>query len=131
MSAVDTLRTALFGNPPVPNHEPSRAGVLAAFTDLFDHAVVALYAAQAGITTGSDIAARDAFYANAENQDKLVYVNNNNGSASDPANGVYEYVEGSARLAEGFYTGITASVQPLVDEVKTLADEWSTYDLGE
>lgn len=34
MSAIDILREALFGNPPRPNWEPSREGVLAAFTDL-------------------------------------------------------------------------------------------------
>lgn len=121
MSAIDTLRDALFGNPPQPNKEPSREGVLAAFTDLFDQSVVAMYAAQAGLTTVPDIAARDAFFSNAENQGKLVYVNDNNGSDSDPANGVYEYVDGAARIATGFYTGVTASVQPLIDAAESAA----------
>ncbi len=34
MSAIDILRDALFGNPPQPNMEPSREGVLAAFASL-------------------------------------------------------------------------------------------------
>ncbi|WP_454798599.1 sialidase family protein [Novosphingobium lindaniclasticum] len=76
----------------------------------------AINAAQAGLTTVSNIAARDAFYAVPANQAKLVYVNNNNGSATDPANGVYEYAGGSARLAASFYAGVASVVQPLVDE---------------
>lgn len=35
MSAVDTLRDALYGNPPQANFEPQREGVLNAFTELF------------------------------------------------------------------------------------------------
>lgn len=34
MSAVDTLRTALYGNPPSPDFRPSQDGVLAAFNEL-------------------------------------------------------------------------------------------------
>jgi len=34
MSAIDTLRDALFGNPPSPVYEPSREGLLAAFSEL-------------------------------------------------------------------------------------------------
>lgn len=128
MSAIETLRDALFGNPPSPTTEPSREGTLAAFTELYDQVVVGLAAASQGITTVATTAARDTFYATPENQSKLVYVNNNNGSASDPANGVYEYVSGAARLAQGFYAGVTVVVQPLVDEAldaAELAEAWS------
>jgi hypothetical protein len=100
--------------------EPSREGVLAAFTDLYAQAVTALYAAQSGVTPLPTIAARDTFYATPANQGKLVYVNNNNGSATDPANGVYEYV-GGARLAQSFYAGLLAVVQPSVDKAQTFA----------
>jgi hypothetical protein len=75
-----------------------------------------------GITTVASIAARDTFYATAENRDKLVYVNNNNGTAADPANGMYEYV-GGARLAQSFYAGLAAVVQPLVDDAEGFRDE--------
>lgn len=34
MTAVDMFRDALFGNPPVSNHKPSREGALAAFAEL-------------------------------------------------------------------------------------------------
>lgn len=115
MGAIETLRDALFGNPPSPTTEPSREGTLAAFTELYNQAVAAVAVAAQGITTVANIAARDAFYATPGNQSKLVYVNNNNGSATDPANGVYEYVSGAPRLAESFYAGVTSLVQPLVD----------------
>lgn len=96
--------------------------MLAAFTELYNQAVIAAAVAAQGITTVADIAARNAFYATPANQSKLVYVNNNNGAADDPANGVYEYVDGAPRLAEAFYAGITALVQPLVDEAVSAKD---------
>lgn len=73
------------------------------------------------IPTVGSIAARDTFYAIPANQSKLVYVNNNNGSADDPANGVYEYVSGAPRIAQGFYAGLSAVVQPLVAEAQAAA----------
>lgn len=121
MSAIDTMKAALFGNPPQPGWKPDRAGVMSAFTSLYDASVIAIYAAEAGLTTVADIAARDTFYATEANQGKLVYVNNNNGSADDPANGVYEYVDGAARIAEGFTAGLEAVVRPLVDEARDAA----------
>lgn len=105
------------GIPASGEHEPEKTEIRAAVERLG----VELGAAQAGLTTVPDIAARDAFFANAENQGKLVYVNDNNGSDSDPANGVYEYVDGAARIATGFYTGVTASVQPLIDAAESAA----------
>lgn len=116
MSAVDTFRDALFGNPPSATIKPSREGALAAFTELYEAAVIAQAAAQAGITIVADTAARDTFYATEANRTKLVYVNNNNGSATDPANGVYEYVGGAPRIAQSFYEGLATVVQPLLDD---------------
>lgn len=98
--------------PPSGANWPNKAEIIAGFQRL----AVDIGAAQAGLTTVSTIAARDTFYATPANQGKLVYVNNNNGSATDPANGVYEYVSGAARLAQGFYAGLTAVVQPLVND---------------
>ncbi len=122
MGAIETLRDALFGNPPSPTTEPSREGTLAAFTELHNQAVATAAVAAQGITTVANIAARDAFYATPANQSKLVYVNNNNGSATDPANGIYEYASGAARLAESFYAGVTSLVQPLVDDAEAARD---------
>lgn len=91
--------------------------------DLFETIDLAVYAAQSGIKTVADLTARDAFFAVADNQAKLVYVNDNNGAADDPANGVYEYVAGAARVAEGFYEGFAAVVQPLVTETEGYRDD--------
>lgn len=82
---------------------------------------ISVAAAAQGVTTVATVAARDTFYATEANRGKLVYVNNNNGSATDPANGVYEYVGSAPRLAAGFYSGVTQVVQPLVDEAEARA----------
>lgn len=100
-------------------HNPAKADQRQLFANIDE----AVFAAQAGLTIVADLAARDAFFATAENQSRLVYVNDNNGSDSDPANGVYEYVDGAARLASGFYQGVAAVVQPLVDEAQAAAIE--------
>lgn len=92
---------------------------------LFSIVDVAVAAAQAGITIVADTAARDTFYATEADRGKLVYVNNNNGSATDPANGVYEYVGGSPRIAQSFYEGLSTVVQPLVDEATAAAAQAS------
>jgi len=118
MTAIDTLRDALFGNPPSPTAEISREGVLDAFTELYDQSVIAVFAAAAGITIVPTIADRNTFYSDLGNREKLVYVNNNNGLADDPANGVYEYAGGSARLAVSFYAGVATVVQPLVNQAE-------------
>lgn len=47
MGAIETLRDALFGNPPSPTAEPSREGVLAAFTEMYE--------AISGIVIGSGV----------------------------------------------------------------------------
>lgn len=81
-----------------------------------------LGAAQVGYTTVANVAARDTFYATPSNQSKLVYVNNNNGSATDPANGVYEYVSGAPRIAQAFYGALVSIVQPIADAAQTSAE---------
>lgn len=116
--ADQVYRNSVVGGVPASGaKEPDKAEIRALF-NLID---VAVYAAQAGIATVADLTGRDAFYSDAENQGKLVYVNNNNGADDDPANGVYEYVDGTARIAEGFYQGVATVVQPLVDEAETAA----------
>lgn len=106
------------GVPASGPHEPVKAEIRALGT-LVD---TTIGAAAAGVTTLPTTAARDTFYATEANRAKLVYVNNNNGSATDPANGVYEYVGGAARLAQSFYAGVATVVQPLVDDAEDAAD---------
>ena len=86
-----------------------------------DRLGVEVGAAQAGLVVVPDVAARDAFFADAENQGRLVYVNNNNGSGADPANGVYEYNDGAPRIAASYYSGVATVVQPLVDQATAAA----------
>ena len=105
------------GVPGSGAHDPAK-GEIRALGDLLDKR---LSAAIAGITTVADMAARDAFYATPANRDKLIYVNNNNGSASDPANGVYEYAVGAPRLATSLYDGLAVVVDPLVQDAKDAA----------
>lgn len=105
------------GIPSSGANEPDKTEIIAALTRL----AVDIGAAQAGIHTEPTIAARDTYYATPANRGNLVYVNNNNGSATDSANGVYEYVSGAARLAQGFYAGLTAVVQPSVDDALAAA----------
>lgn len=81
----------------------------------------ALNALQAGMRIVPDLAARDALYADPAQRGTLLYVNNNNGSATDSANGVYEYVAGAARFAQAYYSGLATSVQPLVDSAQASA----------
>ncbi|TCM21469.1 carbohydrate esterase-like sialic acid-specific acetylesterase [Novosphingobium sp. PhB165] len=106
------------GVPATGANEPAK-GEIRPIGKLIENAI---NTAMAGITTVANIAARDAFFAIPANQGKLVYVNNNNGSATDPLNGVYEYVAGTARIALGFYNGLAAVVQPLVDEAEAARD---------
>lgn len=56
MSAVDTLRDALYGNPPSPNWLPSREGTLKAFSEISEQ----VQAAVAGIVYYASGAARAA-----------------------------------------------------------------------
>lgn len=109
---------AVLGVPSSGANQPTKAEIRAVGA-LLDRAVSA---AQAGITPVATLAARDAFFAAEANRGKLVYVNNNNGSATDPANGVYEYVDG-ARLAQAFYAGVATVVLPLVDAAAGSAED--------
>ncbi len=106
------------GVPASGPNEPAKSEIRSLFS-LID---LSLGAAQAGILTAARTIDRDNLYAIEANRDKLIYVNNNNGSSTDPANGVYEYVDGVSRLANGFYRGVTASFQGQIDTVDDKAD---------
>lgn len=105
------------GVPASGQNDPDKGEIRA----LFAAVDIAIAAAQAGLKTVATTTDRDAFYATEANRDKLVYVNNNNGSATDAANGVYEYAGGGPRIATSFYNGVATVVQPLVDEATDAA----------
>jgi len=108
------------GVPSSGAHDPEKPDI----RSLFSKIDIVVAASAAGIAIVATTADRDTFYTDADNQSKLVYVNNNNGTADDAANGVYEYVGGAPRIATGFYQGVAAVVQPLVDE----AEAWAQSD---
>lgn len=107
------------GVPASGQNDPAKSDI----RDLFSAVDIGIAAAQAGIKIVATTADRDTYYATPANREKLVYVNNNNGSATDPANGVYEYVNGAPRIAQAFYQGVAAVVQPLVDEAEDARDQ--------
>lgn len=55
-----------------------------------------------GIQIVETVAEMEAFYSDPDNQGRLVMVTNNNNNPRDPANGVYEYVNGAPRLSTMF-----------------------------
>ena len=116
--ADDVYRDFVTAGVPATGHnEPAKSEI----RNLFAVVDQAVGAAQASIQIVPTIADRDAFYATEENRGKLVYVNNNNGSEDDPANGVYEYVDGAPRIAKGYSKGAALVVQPQVAEATTQA----------
>jgi hypothetical protein len=115
MSAIDTLRQALFGDPPVPNYKPSREGVLRAFEELTDQALLATF----GIATYSTKAAMDAVTPGV-GAPKIALVNDD----PTPANNtIYTYRDAAWDEWTEFYTAIAAIVQPLVDEATDARDD--------
>lgn len=93
MSWIDDLRTALYGDPPDPNHEPSREGLLAALTESRSEYLEGIgNSAIAGMTdvayaTKAEI---DADLDHAENSVGLVYAD-----ATDANNDLYVKVGAS------------------------------------
>lgn len=110
MSAIDTLRTALFGNPPDPAHEPSREGVLAAFTEL-NNSVSAL---GVGLIPYETVALMEADVTQPEGT--LGYVYFNNGDADDPANTVYQWRNDDWEVADWFFNIVAILTEQVIDE---------------
>ena len=81
MGAIETLRDALFGNPPSPTTEPSREGTLAAFTDLAKTFSTSLAAVTVAKTTKALL---DADLAHAADTTAIVYAD-----ATDANNDLY------------------------------------------
>ena len=112
MGAVETLRDALFGNPPSSTTEPSREGTLAAFTEMQQSVEAAVNDAIAYATV-ADL--------------PVVTVSNNGARArvyDDPtaANNTYWIVkDGAWAIDTDYIASVATIVQPLVDEAEDAA----------
>lgn len=105
MSAIDTLRFALFGNPPVADYKPSRNGVLSAFSEM-----VASLNILGGGAIGSNItavyAAKATLDSHLEFADRtlgLVY-----GDGNPALNGIY-IKNGAINAGSWIATGLLGS----------------------
>jgi len=104
MSAIDTLKDALFGNPPVADHRPDRTGVFNAFVELAKS--VTFSALGIGtVPTSADLVAPGT------DDPKLVFVL----TGSDA--GLFAYVNNAWSQYTAFYQNIASIVQPLIDQV--------------
>lgn len=121
MSAIDTLRAALFGSPPQANFEPSREGVLAAFAEM-DGDISDIRDQVSGIAAGVES-------YQTVNDLPTSPVPDNGTTARvyddpDPENNTFWIVrDGAWEIDEDFVNILTAAVQPLVDEAQEAADE--------
>jgi len=106
MGAVETLRDALYGSPPSPSFEPSREGVLAAFTEIYAQ----VQAAVAGMTAYATKALLLASPPPAAGTQARVYAD-----ATAAFNGVYVYKSGAWTIDVDFYSSLQILVQPKVD----------------
>lgn len=102
MSAIDTLRDALFGSPPTEGHKPSREGVFKAFVELFGQV-------DAGALTMLPFNTVAEMNANTTAVDgQLGYVFFNNNTTTDVANGIYQFNDATNTwsIAQWFYDRI-------------------------
>lgn len=112
MSAVDTLRVALFGDPPDPAHQPSRDGSLAAFTELYDQVL----AVAAGINSYETVALLPVVTGADNGTMARVY------DDPTPANNTFWIVvDGAWEIDADFVALLEAAVQPLVDDAEAAA----------
>lgn len=111
------------GIPASGEHEPVKSEIRAALGELLE---TTLSAISAGIKRYATVAAMDADVDEADGQ--LAYVYENNGSASDPANGVYQWDSGTTAwvAATWYFDAVSAVVQPLVDQAEAAATSAAT-----
>lgn len=112
MSAITTLYDALYGNPVTPDHKPDRAGVLSAFTMLYNQ-IVAL---TTGVVSYETKAAMDADTTRADGTQARVW------NDPTPANNTFYISDGGIWSVDtNFLNLLTALFQPFID----LAQAWA------
>ncbi|WP_279141318.1 hypothetical protein [Sphingomonas paucimobilis] len=105
MSATDILRDALFGNPPSPTAEPSREGVVAAFTDLKLRTEAGIAAAA---LSGTDLDAAMVLVAPLLSSAQAAEASS--AASAEAAMQAYGEVEGLAATIPGLVTTTVGSV---------------------
>jgi len=115
MSAIDTIRDALYGNPPVEGFKPSREGVVKAFTEMMGLIVFSSF----GIATYPTQAAMNAVAPGVDDA-HIAFVNNDPDATK---NNVYAYRNGAWSVYTEFYSGVASVVQPLLDAAKAASDK--------
>lgn len=110
---------ALDGVPASGAHDVVKADVRALGTTIEN----VLSAIGAGIRRFSTVAAMDADLTGPDGA--LAYVYYNNGSTTDPLNGVYQYKAATTDwiLADWYFDAVAAVVQPLLDDTEAARDE--------
>lgn len=113
--SLNTIRDALFGNPPVSGHKPSREGVLAAFTEI----ILRVDTLVVGISSYATVAAlpvspAEGTQARIFDDDVPVY------------NTYWIYRDGVWAIDTNLLNSIATIVQPLIDEAAASADAAST-----
>ena len=121
MSAVDTLRQALYGSPPSVGYKPDRNGTIAAFSDLVK-SVDTVVGGIVGSAAPAVYASRSTLYGNLDFADRtlgLVY----NDSVSD-RNGIY-IKSGTSGSGSWVYTGLLGrGAGASSDQIKIAVDEY-------
>lgn len=102
-------------------YEPEKPQIRAGLDELSAAIDLALSAVGSGILRYATVALMNADTNEADGQ--LAYVYDNNGSPSDPANGVYQWDDGGAAwvVADWYFDSVAAVVQPLVDDAEAAA----------
>ena len=108
------------GVPASGAHEPEKAAIRRALGELLE---ATLSTVGAGISRYATKALLDADVTGPAGE--LAYVYRNNGSGSDPANGVYQRIaaNGAFEPAAWYFDAVAGVVQPLVDEAEAFRDE--------
>jgi len=128
MNAIDTINAALFGNPPVASHKPSRAGVAQAFTELFNKVQTVEDAQGAGLAgyetlanVPSNLAANTVFYVG---QDPVSA--NNGGYYQHPTNGPTKIFDFLATAIDSRLTIVETDTADHSTRIATLEGDTST-----
>ena len=114
MTAVDTLREALFGSPPSETYKPDRNGVLNAFTQIHEQ----VFTLQLGVDAYATVADLPTVTVVDDGTSARVY-----NDLTSTNNTYWVVVDGAWQIDADLVASVATIVQPLVDEAEA-------YSLG-